>query len=55
MQLDHERLDVYELALELLVQANGIIEGMPRRRSHMADQLMRASLSIVLNLAESAG
>ena len=55
MQLDHERLDVYELALEFLVQANGIIEGMPRGRSHLADQFTRASLSIVLNLAEGAG
>jgi hypothetical protein len=25
MQLDHERLDVYDLALEFLVLANGII------------------------------
>ena len=55
MQLDHERLDVYELALEFVVQANGIIEGMRRGRSHWADQFTRASLSIVLNLAEGAG
>jgi four helix bundle protein len=55
MQLDHERLDVYELALEFLVVANGIIEGLPRGRSHLADQFTRASLSIVLNLAEGAG
>ena len=33
MQLDHERLDVYELALEFVVQANGIIEGMPTARA----------------------
>jgi four helix bundle protein len=55
MQLDHERLDVYELALEFLVLANGIIEGLPRGRGHLADQFTRASLSIVLNLAEGAG
>jgi four helix bundle protein len=55
MQLDHERLDVYELALEFLVLANGIIEGLPRGRSDLADQFTRASLSIVLNLAEGAG
>ena len=55
MQLDHERLDVYELALQFLVLANGIIEGLPRGRSHLADQFTRASLSIVLNLAEGAG
>src|SRR5688500_9891375 len=55
MQLDHERLDVYDLALEFLVLANGIIDGLPRGRSHLADQFTRASLSIVLNLAEGAG
>ena len=55
MQLDHERLDVYDLALEFLVLANGIIEGLPGGRSHLADQFTRASLSIVLNLAEGAG
>jgi hypothetical protein len=42
MQLDHERLDVYDLALEFLVLANGIIEGLPRGRSHLADQFTRA-------------
>ena len=55
MQLDHERLDVYDLALQFLVLANGIIEGLPRGRSHLADQFTRAPLSIVLNLAEGAG
>jgi four helix bundle protein len=55
MPLDHERLDGYDLALEFLVLANGIIEGLPRGRSHLADQFTRASLSIVLNLAEGAG
>ena len=33
MQLDHERLDVYDLSLEFLVLANGIIEGLPRAPS----------------------
>lgn len=55
MQLDHERLDVYDLALQFLVVANGIIEGLPRGRGHLADQFTRASLWIVLNLAEGAG
>lgn len=55
MQLDHERLDVYHLALDFLVFANGSIEALPRGRSHLADQFTRASTSIVLNLAEGAG
>ena len=53
--LDHEGLDVYQLALDFLVIANTVIEGFPRGRSHLADQFTRASLSIVLNIAEGAG
>ena len=55
MVLDHERLDVYHVALDFLVFANGVIEALPRGRSHLADQLTRASTSIVLNLAEGVG
>jgi four helix bundle protein len=53
--LDHEKLDVYHLALDFLVLANGIIEALPRGRSHLADQFTRASTSVVLNIAEGAG
>jgi four helix bundle protein len=55
VDLDHEKLDVYHLSLDFLVFANELIEGLPRGRSHLADQLTRASTSIVLNLAEGAG
>ena len=55
MVLDHERLDVYQLALDFLVFANGVIEALPRGRSRLADQFTRASMSIVLNLSEGAG
>jgi four helix bundle protein len=55
MVLDHERLDVYLIALDFLVFANEVIERLPRGRGHLADQLTRASTSIVLNLAEGAG
>jgi four helix bundle protein len=53
--LDHERLDVYHLALDFLVFAEEVIEALPRGRSHLWDQLSRASTSIVLNIAEGAG
>ena len=53
--LDHERLDVYHLALEFLVFANSVIEGLPRGRSHLADPFTRASMSVVHNIAEGAG
>ena len=55
MALDHERLDVYQVGLELLVLADSVIEHLPRGRGHLADQLTRASTSIVLNIAEGAG
>ncbi|HYQ14732.1 MAG TPA: four helix bundle protein [Polyangiaceae bacterium] len=55
MQLDHEKLEVYDLTLQFAVRANAVVEGLPRGRGHLADQLTRASLSIVLNLAEGAG
>lgn len=53
--LDHERLDVYQLSLDFLVFANQVIEALPRGRSHLSEQLTRASISIVLNIAEGAG
>ena len=55
MPFDHEKLDVYGLALDFLVLANDVVQCLPRGRSHIADQLSRASLSIVLNIAEGAG
>lgn len=55
MVLDHERLDVYHVALDFLVFADTVIERLPRGRSHLRDQFARASTSIVLNLAEGAG
>ena len=53
--MDHERLDVYPLALDFLVFANGVVEALPGGRSLLADQFTRAATSNVLNLAEGAG
>lgn len=55
MAFDHEKLDVYVLAIDFVARANGIIESLPRGRGYLADQLQRAALSIVLNVAEGAG
>ena len=55
MAFDHEQLDVYRLGLEFLVLAERVIQELPKGRSHLADQLTRASISIVLNVAEGAG
>jgi four helix bundle protein len=55
MPFAHENLDVYRLALDFLALADDVIENLPRGRGHLADQLTRASTSIVLNIAEGAG
>ena len=55
MPFDHEKLDVYRLAVEFVARANDVIEHLPRGRGYLSDQLQRAALSIVLNIAEGAG
>lgn len=54
-QLDHERLDVYSVAVAL----DGLVVALTRKagRGHgwLCDQAARASASVVLNLAESLG
>ena len=55
MPFSHERLTVYQTSLGFLVLASDVVEHLPRGRSHIADQLTRASTSIVLNIAEGAG
>jgi len=50
---DHERLEVYQLALALDGQLH---IALPRRGTRaLRDQLERASLSVVANIAEGAG
>src|ERR1700722_15053135 len=53
--LDHEKLTVYQVAIEFVVLADVIIEHLPRGRAYLSDQLQRAGLSIPLNIAEGAG
>jgi four helix bundle protein len=48
-------LDVYQIAIEFVVLADGIVEHLPRGRAYLSDQLHRAALSIPLNIAEGAG
>lgn len=50
--LDAERMDCYHLALEFESHTS---ELMSRAPGHVRSQLQRASLSIVLNIAEGAG
>ena len=52
---DHEKLDVYQAAIELIVLIDAIVEHLPRARAYLADQLQRAGISVPLNIAEGAG
>ncbi len=54
-QLDHEKLDVYHIALQFLVLASEIAGSLPRGTGRLADELYRAAVSQVLNIAEGAG
>jgi four helix bundle protein len=53
MELGHERLDVYKLALEVARWA--AVQPFPSVRKHLRDQLIRAADSVVLNIAEGSG
>ncbi len=52
---DHEKLDVYQAALELVTLIDEVVNQFPRGRSYLADQLQRAGTSVLLNIAEGAG
>ena len=54
-EFEHERLDVYQAAIEFLVLADGIAGNLPRGNGYLADQLRRAASSISFNIAEGAG
>jgi len=52
---EHERLDVYQAAIQFLALADTIAGSLPRGRSYLADQLRRAASSVSFNIAEGAG
>jgi four helix bundle protein len=54
-KLNHENLEVYQAAIELLALVVRILEQFPRGYAPVADQLRRAALSIPLNIAEGYG
>ena len=55
MAFDHEKLDVYQVALRVIDTIDALIEQMPKGRAHLKDQLDRAVTSVVLTIAEGAG
>ncbi len=52
---DHERLDVYRVGLEFVAWAYGHCRSLEGADRHAPDQLLRASQSIPLNIAEGNG
>ena len=54
-EFDHEKLDVYRTAIELIVLIDSVVENFPRGRAYLTDQLQRAGTSVPLNIAEGAG
>jgi four helix bundle protein len=55
MKLIHETLDVYQCSTKFLSLAKIILEQIPRGHAPLADQLRRASVPILLNIAEGSG
>jgi four helix bundle protein len=52
---DFEQLDVFKVAVEMVVCIDAIAEQLPTGRGYMRDQLRRAANSVPLNIAEGAG
>jgi four helix bundle protein len=55
IQLDHEQLDVYQLARELARVGNTVVQQVPSGRADLIDQFRRTTLSNPLNIAEGGG
>ena len=55
MELDHEKLDVYRVALDFAAWAYKVCRSLKGLDRPTRDQLVRASQSIALNIAEGCG
>jgi len=53
--LAHEKLDVYRCATEYIARVGPLLDALPAGSAAIRDQLERASLSVVANIAEGAG
>src|SRR6185369_13219904 len=55
MELDHERLDVYQVSLDFAAWSYQLAKQLKAKDRHSRDQLLRASRSVTLNIAEGCG
>jgi len=53
--LSFQRLDVYQRAIEFLALVGDIAVELPKGHAERSDQLVRATESVVRNIAEGAG
>jgi four helix bundle protein len=53
--LSHERLDVYQVAMEFLALALAVCAAAPKGTGFIVDQLRRSASSVPLNIAEGVG
>ncbi len=54
-QFGHEKLDVYRLSLDYVRFVYDLSENLKGRNRHARDQILRASQSVPLNIAEGNG
>lgn len=56
-RFDHEKLDVYQTAVDWVALAQETVAAMLEAKGHgpLADQLQRAASSVTLHIAEGAG
>jgi len=51
---DFEKLDVFDVAVNMVLRVDAIAESLPKGRSYMRDQLRRAANSVALNISPRA-
>lgn len=54
-EFDFEKLDVFGVAVDMVICVDAIAEALPVGRAYIRDQLRRAANSVPLNIAEGAG
>ena len=55
VRMNYRNLDVYQKSVRFLPLASQLADKLPSQYADLADQVRRASLSIVLNIAEGSG